>query len=238
MIFSSVARQLPLCQNAPADNLLASKSSTGSIDIDSGIAHITVTGKSGFATEEKPIFNFRWRIIRDYRQDKGNAAKDPNLVHSVGTYRMQLRCLATCVCSRHDGPCLRSRHTHLLPVAVVPNPACSRHRVRRAQDSSHVRVEAAGGHPPPSGSLRSSVYAGGVHLPSRSCEHAVKFNGTPDILDMGRTPYSSEVQQPGRTTPALSDRGHTKQPGQAAAVLGRVQCFASRRRPQTGQTPG
>ena len=39
---------------------------------------------------------------------------------------------------------------------------------------------------------------------------------------MGRAPYSSEVQQPGRTTPALCDRGHAKQPGQAAAVLGRA----------------
>ena len=39
---------------------------------------------------------------------------------------------------------------------------------------------------------------------------------------MGRAPYSSEVQQPGRTTPALCDRGHVKQLGQAAAVLGRA----------------
>ena len=37
---------------------------------------------------------------------------------------------------------------------------------------------------------------------------------------MGRAPYSSEVRQPGRTTPALCDRGHAKQPGQAAAALG------------------
>ncbi len=34
--------------------------------------------------------------------------------------------------------------------------------------------------------------------------------------------YSSEVQQPERTTPALCDRGQAKQPGEAAAVLGRA----------------
>ena len=40
--------------------------------------------------------------------------------------------------------------------------------------------------------------------------------------NVGRAAYSSEVQQPGRTTPALYDRGHTEQPGQEAAVLGRA----------------
>jgi hypothetical protein len=39
---------------------------------------------------------------------------------------------------------------------------------------------------------------------------------------MGRALYSSEVQQPERTTPALCDRGQAEQPGEAAAVLGRA----------------
>ena len=40
--------------------------------------------------------------------------------------------------------------------------------------------------------------------------------------NMGRALYSSEVQQPERTTPALCDRGQAEQPGEAAAVLGRA----------------
>jgi hypothetical protein len=40
--------------------------------------------------------------------------------------------------------------------------------------------------------------------------------------NMGRALYSSEVQQPERTTPALYDCGRAEQPGEAAVILGRA----------------
>jgi hypothetical protein len=54
--------------------------------------------------------------------------------------------------------------------------------------------------------------------------------------NMGRALYSSEVQQPERTTPALCDCGQAEQPGEAAAGLGRADVLHPDGQPHSDET--